>query len=392
MTRKNFKQKLTPILYWLWLTIVVFTWGCSFRSLPADCESPGRLDANKIEEEYALFSDLCTETNSVIHCEKFNYDHLGAERVGHVLGAYQEYTMKLTEKGPLPHGKAELQKDAVSLMEIAFKKWKLDAVEFDVHVDREKNMGKVFILHYEPPWARLDSWPKSQKFIDNPRNTLGLLLDNFFYSYAGTKRLYVELKAPKRCRDNGADPNNSCKILANSVAGVFKERSDALKTHRGSVAVVSFSTQMLKAIHDALLKDKLDDTMDYILILGPTNRALAIFASILKGWVPKFDKEEEDWMKSTRWLTGVWYSPEGIEHLPEQIANINRERERKPLNVDNPCLFVGISTYQQNWKAFQKSVRESWSKTPKDSPACGLNKKKAPAIVRSFIFDIDSQK
>ena len=388
MAQKVFKQKRTTFIYWLLFTKVISAWSCSFRSLPANWESPGRLDANKIEDAYGPYSQLCKGASNGINCEKLNYDHEGAERIGHVLGAYQEYTMKLTEKGPLPHGNAELQRDAVSLMETAFSKWKLDAVELDVHVEREaKNRGRVFTLHYEPAWDRLNSWPKSQMFIDNPRNTLGLLLDHFFSRYAGTKHLYVELKAPMKCRNNGTSPNDSCKIVTNGVAEVLKERSDALKAHKGAVAVGSFSTQMLRAIYTALLNDKLHDTIDYILILGPTNRISAIIGSIFKGWIPKFGKEETEWLVRTPWLVGIWYSPKVINDLPTQIAKINRRRNL----LKSQCLFVGISTYQQHWEDFQKSVRESWSNIPNNLPTCGLNKKKTPAIVRSFIFDIDSQ-
>lgn len=385
MARIGFKHKLTVLLGGL--ATLVFAGGCSFRYLPAVLESPGRLKVNDLANSYHQFDCLCVGDCKVLTC-----DPEKAERVGHVLGAYQEYTMKLTKEGPLPrkcaNKNAKQENDAVSLMKIAFDKLCLDAVEFDVHVNRkQKNESKVFILHYEPPWTWLSSWPESKPFIDDPKNTLTGLLEIFFKVYSGKgKRLYVELKAPKQCQDNGKTPTVECTDSVKRVAAVLEQQWSSLnKKNERTVAFVSFSTQMLEAMHDALSKKlgKAVEFVDFILILGPSNRDTAILASIPKGWVPDFDKDEIKWLKHTDWIDGVWYSPRVIKDFPTKIFEINRERDQD--------LFVGISVYQQKRKDFMKSVRDSWLKVPGNFPVCDSGQRKAPALVRSFIFDIDSQ-
>jgi hypothetical protein len=307
-----------------------------------------------------------------------------AERVGHVLGAYQEYAMKLTEEGPLPRKHTALIEDAVYLMERAFDEMDLDAVEFDVHANQaKKDEGRVVILHYEPPWAWLPFWPESKTFIERDENTLEGLLSVFFLNYAGKgKRLYIELKAPMTCRANGMRPTGSCINAVKPVAAVVEKRSVDLKNNERSIAFVSFSTQMLEAIYTAL-SDMIREVVDFILILGPSNRATAIIASIPKGWIPHFGQDVIKWLKREQWVNGVWYSPRIIKNLPTIICAINRERSQK--------LFVGVSTYQQGREDFMKSVRESWLDMPGNFTACGSGRNKASVVVRSFIFDIDSQ-
>jgi hypothetical protein len=148
VTRIGLKHELIVLLGWL--ATVVFAGGCSLRYLPADWESPGRLKVNNLPKAYDQFHCLCVGDCNVLSCEPEK-----AELVGHVLGAYQEYTMKLTKKGALPRTDIKPM-DAVTLMEKAFGERELDAVEFDVHVNlAQKNESKVFILHYEPAWAFL---------------------------------------------------------------------------------------------------------------------------------------------------------------------------------------------------------------------------------------------
>jgi glycerophosphoryl diester phosphodiesterase len=358
---------------------VVCTGGCSLRWLPADWESPGRLKVADLSNSYTQFDSLCVGDCKVLPC-----DNEKAERVGHVLGAYQEYTMKLTKEGPLPRKNATLIADALCLMERAFDKMDLDAVEFDVHVNRDnKNDNRVFILHYEPLWAWLSSWSESKNFIEKDENTLEGLLSAFFLNYSGKrKRLYIELKAPKKCRDNGMCPTDSCTKAVKPVAAVVKKWSMDIKNNEDTIAFVSFSTQMLEAIYTAL-PPKLREVVDFILILGPSNWGTAIIASIPKGWIPDFDQDVIKWLKQEQWVDGVWYSPRVIKNLPTQICEINSEREKN--------LFVGISTYQQGRDDFMKSVRESWSKPSENFPYCGFSKNEASIAVRSFIFDIDSQ-
>lgn len=383
MVRIVFNSKLTVIF--CWLAMLVFAWGCSLRYLPASIESPGRLKVNNLDSIYAQFDGLCNSEENVLPCNSEK-----PEKVGHVLGAYQEYTMKLTEKGPLPRKNSWLQKDAVTLMKTAFDEWKLDAVEFDVYADlKEKGENKVFILHYEPPWSRLSSWQESQMFINNRGNTLSALMNDFFstYAYQG-KRLYVELKAPKVCQDNGERPGQLCKDVVEPVAMQLTKQAENLMKYSGSVAFVSFSSQMLEAMYSSLDRE-LKKTVDFILILGPSNGIVAWLVSIPKGWVPDFDKDEIKWLKKTKWLDGVWYSPRAIKNLPNQISEINCQRIKN--DKDTKCLFLGISVYQQKREDFMKSVRESWLNAQDNFSPCDYGKKKAPAVVRSFIFDIDSQ-
>jgi hypothetical protein len=170
------------------------------------------------------------------------------------------------------------------------------------------------------------------------------------------------------------------------VAAVLEQQWSALnKNNERTVAFVSFSTQMLEAMHDALLKklQKAVEAVDFILILGPSNKDIATLASIPKGWVPDFDKDEIKWLKHNDWMDGVWYSPKVIKDFPTQITEINYERDQD--------LFVGISVYQQKRENFMKSVRDSWLNVPENFPVCDSDQKKTSAVVRSFIFEIDSQ-
>jgi hypothetical protein len=393
MVKEDIERKLVSLM--CLFVVLLISEGCEsadFRGLPACLESPGRLDASDLPQAFSPFENLCNDDSKVLTCIPPLKGRKDTERVGHVLGAYQEYTMKLTKDGPLPRRNAYQSRDAIYLMETAFNKWYLDAVEFDVHIDYEnKDEERVFILHYEPPWAELSSWPDShlsRQFLDNQRNTLWKLLEVFFnnHAYKG-KRLYVELKASKTCQDNGERPTDNCRIVAKRIAAVLKHWSEDIKKNCCPVAFVSFSTQMLEAMHDALSDELLHESVDFILILGPSSQIKAKIASLFKGWVPKFDKNVNDWLVQKDWLVGVWYSPGAIKDLPIKICNINKQREGKFWRR----LFVGISVYQQKQEDFMEIVRNSWKQAKAKAPTCGSGESIEPAVVKSFIFDIDRQ-
>jgi len=371
----------------LWLVVLLSSTGCttaSLRRMPL--ESPGRLEIDAIPAAYEAYDTVCVGTDPIVYCSGGKRP----ERIGHVLGAYQEYAMQLTARGTRTRKHDEMLRDATTLMQEAFDARYLDAVEFDVHMNtRDAEASAVLVLHHEPHWESLPKWPLAQGFLQNDRNSLRVLLASFFARYhQQQKRLYIELKAPEGCRAIAAPPGATCRRIAGEVAAALVSHGEVLGSDWRSIVLVSFSTQMLEAVYEAL-PTALRTRIDYLLIVGSASRLLSTVAS-RKGWVAPFSDKQRHWMVKTPWLTGVWYSPRAMRDFPRLIADVNVQR----VDATLPCLDVGISVYLQQVNKFLRDMERTWKDELDQAtlPTCGPQQQHTPAIVRSLIFDIDSRR
>ncbi len=363
----------TSLTYYL-LLLAALTAGCSpseLCSLPM--ESPGRLKTSEVSEGFKKYDDIFSGEKPVLYCEGKRH-----ERVGHVLGAYQEYPMKATRRGIKTRKYNHLAGNAVGMMKNAFDNLDLDAVELDVHVNTQKHEDEnLYILHYEPDWDTLKQSQDSVKFLSDERNTFRGLLREFFPTYSAQgKRLYVELKAPADCRMNGGPSTPLCKLIAKKLASDLEKHRNYIQSGNRPIAFISFSTQLLDTVHDNLPKE-LRSNIDFILILSPSSRFKAWIAS-RRGWVPTFGEAAKHWMTDRAWLTGVWYSPRATNGFPDLISEINLAR----VSSGHRRLSVGVSAYLQGSNNFIKGMRANWSHPRKID---------APALVQTIIYDIDSR-
>lgn len=377
---------LAPIIAF---SCAFFDLACAANTIPAWIESPGRYHAADVPNAFVRTEK---EIKNVLRSMAQDPEE-NLLRVGHVLGAYREYAMIVDEDGAHAHSthgdkKAE---SAISLLERAFRTFGMNAVELDVHAIpselKHLTANEVVVVHNQPTWTDIDESAAACEFLK--KNTLRRVLDAYVAAnrWQTGAKLYIEVKAPEICEPFEGSSPSECTRIGEAIARVIEGvPSEARKT----IAFISFWPRMLDVVHQSLAQKGANVEMhDYVLILGPSSKTWAKLASGEKGNVPPFDQPKKKWLESTPWVTGVWASPSKFASrtLGTDMASINFTRQK----ANTSCLRVGVSSYQSNPEKFVEQFRQAWS-VPKEIalPTCGKEGKKAPAIVESIIYDIDT--
>lgn len=362
---------------------------CQPTMIPKWIESKGSISASRVPDAYVHYEDIVNRM--LVDASQAPVSPL--RRIGHVVGAYREYAIVVGKKGPMAHGN-EPGQDVVPLIGRAIRSFQLDSVELDVHAAPTKNATlpseEVVVVHNEPKWSDVEDVPAAAQFLG--RNTLKKILAGFLDVRTTNPRAkaYVEIKAPtmpQACEEMAGSVPAECLRIGRAVARVVKECVPA--EARESIAFISFWPRMLESMHEGLVAvGENADVHDYILILGPSSALVAEIASVGgKGTVPQFDAAKKEWLAKTAWVDGVWASPVSSKALGPDLASINVRRQSNSA----PCLRVGISVYQSSPGEFEQQLRSAWHVPPNTSlPICGLNGAKAPAIIESLIYDIDT--
>ena len=365
-----------------------FLAACTPTTIPTSLESPGIFPASARHEKMSNAESALRNVLKAAGQEP----EAKLLRVGHVLGAYREYAMVVDKDGAQKHtgnvdGPAQ---DMVPLLERAFQSFELNSVELDVHVAPPNmthlNPEEIVVVHNSPDWREFDRPSAGMDYLK--RNTFRTVLDAFLAKGYGKEggKLYIEVKAPPVCELSSTTMPSECSRIGRAIAKTIMTTKAEM---RPSLAFISFWPKMLEAVHTGLVALGADaDVHEYVLILGPSSAFWAHVGSGAKGNVPQFDDERKVWLEKTPWVDAVWASPSPriSPKLGEDMANINRER----LAHCATCLNVGVSVYQSNPDAFEEHLRTAWSATDVELPACGRGGKKAPAIIESLIYDIDT--
>ncbi|MBK9262575.1 MAG: hypothetical protein IPM54_22570 [Polyangiaceae bacterium] len=386
-------MKRIPFIFTTACALLTSACGSATSILPV-FESPGRLHSAELPDTLTRSEKEMNEVLAAVG-QKPAPTLL---RVGHVLGAYREYAMVVDETGGRSHermvdGRRWTRADhAVRLMKRSFHGYGLNSVELDVHVAPSGltniKPDEVVVVHNQPVWKTVDASPVARAFLSH--NTLRSVLDAFLETRRSNAevKLYIEVKAPKECEAFDKEPPAECRRIGTGVAKVMRTTPE---DSRASLAFISFWPQMLRVVHDAIdAQGSNADVHDYVLIVGPSDPAAAFLVSLFgasKGKVPPFDDAKKKWLETTAWMDGVWASPRASKSVGSDVAKINRARQR----TGTTCLRVGMSTYQGSAGSFESHLRRAWNVPENELPTCGIGGTKAPAVIESLIYDIDTK-
>jgi len=330
--------------------------GCA--SLPDWAVSPGRVNHYELQKkvkEHEMFWQSLPNPN--------DYPREKLEIIGHGVGSYRHYPMRVNEKD-FPEGNKATAKNIAYLMDTAFSSEHINAIELDAlppstshdlcKGERAEQKSCSFIMHDEPDWTLINksSTPKSLKYMKN--NSVSAALNHFVdrgYHKKG-KLMYLELKCnttKKKCADDAVRIFNDIKnIISNNKAEENK---------RNWLTITSFFPEALKIFQKEMKKIELDKKVDYALIAGYDKFYKKALAQA-KGKVPKFDKTIQDFIVTTRWLNRVWFSTRGIDSAGAVFEGIDKKRGAYCKEHACKGLKYSVSSYDKDWDKFKKILKE----------------------------------
>ena len=332
--------------------------GCA--SKPDWAVSPGRVNHYELKDEV---EKLNTFWKSLPNPKKYPRKKL--EIIGHGVGSYRHYPMRVNEKD-FPEGNKAKAKNITYLMDTAFSSEHINAIELDAlppstshelcKGERSTQHSCSFIMHDEPDWTLInnDSTPKSLKYMQN--NSVSAALNYFVERgyHKKDKLMYLELKcngSEEKCSDDAVRVANDIKK--------FVSENQVAKNKRNWLTIISFSPTALKALRCELENTQLHNKVDYALIAGYDKAGLLWHKKILaqaKGKVPKFDEKVKKFVVTTTWLNRVWFSTRGIANSGSVFKDIDVKRDA--YCKKNACkkLMYSVSSYDKSWKNFQKKL------------------------------------
>lgn len=326
--------------------------------------SPGRIQRNDLTNGLAAIKDTCKALK--------NCSAEGLEIIGHGAGSYRHYPMDINDDGHVRGNKwsgkcASRARNINDLMDLAFSSRDVTSLEIDVqtpgsdHLLCRNGNDCLFVMHNKPDWNAIDS-------LDHPaveylqRNTVNATLAHFIANkYYGDRRLYLEIKSTRGC--NAPDRTAAeCRTLgarvAGEIAGAVREvHPRQADKDRQWLTVVSFSATALQSVHDGLPAD-LRDSIDYALIAGVHPFSLKWFLGQLKGPVPLFNDELQNFAATTPWLDRIWFSPQGIKDFNAFFHGLNEARAKACSDRGAKCrpLSYSVATYPYKQKAFAEKM------------------------------------
>lgn len=330
--------------------------------------SPGRIMRGNLDSGISAIEKTCKGLGESV-CSK---DSL--EIIAHEAGSYRFYPMDIHEKGFMRGNnwsescKAQA-KDVNTLMDSAFASGFISSVEIDIQAPDQNHPlcsepnGCLFILHNKPDWSKIESVNHPKAAADYlQRNTLRSVLKHFISeNYYKDKKLYLELKTSFGC--NAPERNSrKCSQLGKRVARevadhITKVHSESNDNDSNWLTVVSFSATALASFHDQM-PEKLRGKVDYALIAGVHPFSLKWFFGQLKGSVPLFTQELQNFAITKPWLNTIWFSPQGISKFSNLFKKLNKKRAEMCESETGKCdpLEFSVAAYPYEEEKFYKKM------------------------------------
>ncbi|MCO4764460.1 MAG: hypothetical protein KC502_23315 [Myxococcales bacterium] len=298
----------------------------------------------------------------------------GATSIGHSLGGFRSYPIKLSKTGARGRGwrgQKSMASPIAQLMDRAFSaRIGLDAVHLDAFADSGASAAQcraagkrpcAAICRREPRWTRLDreSYAASKAYFAH--NNLAIALTRFADKYAANgKGLYIQLHEPSGCRSAGPDGEHSCHDQIGNVIRRIAAIDGPKKRLGQGLALTSRSRHVLetaqKKAEDLGLKS---DRIQYVLIAGDhfaggskTDKSCGLVASSAQV-LERARRKELAWMAKTPWLNSVWVRPRCFSGAIGELAKVNATRasakgaDGQPSAIPALSVIIATSSWSQ---------------------------------------------
>ena len=307
--------------------------------------------------------------------------------IGHGAAAFRDYPMNIVKvRGRaaavrsnnwlLQAAYASAVKDS---LERAFNRYQLDAVEIDIQLPpADHSLCKAtgddcaFIMHDTPQWEAIQKDDVAYDYL--LKNRLSQVLEAFVNAgFHHDKTLYLELKTSAACQVIRPEAELQCDSVASRVRKVIQpylvpryvaqtkiaqpEVTD-IERKRPWLQIVSFSPSAMASLY-AQLPESQRQYVGFSLVAGFTEDAswpmslLRARLSQLKGPVPVFDEQIQDFVAANVWIERVWFSPKGMSEPVTIMRNLQQRRlEQDALSP----LGFSVSVYDTSLASFEKKM------------------------------------